>query len=157
MSLTKLAVQTGFEVEFVRESETNDYLEMLVRKSKKELEGRFNDRLQVDKAKLKEYVAVYNNVSIWGASYVARSCVEFFEPEEIKHFYDVSEIKVGKYISDFFKVIEKPDKDSVNGNDLIIIMANEYTKDILASLKMFGYGGKIIGFDSAGYITEIKM
>lgn len=157
LSLSKLALTAGFEIIFVRESETRDYLEMMVRKRTLQFSSKFNKRLAFDKSRFQEMLLSYKNVSIWGASYVARSCMEFFDPKIIKHFYDVSSVKIGKYISEFPKVIEKPDKNSVNENDLIIIMANEYTKDILKSLGVFGYKGKVIGFDSDGYITELAI
>lgn len=156
VSLSKLALNAGFEITFVRESENKDYLEMLVKKTETRYLDNFTTRLDFDKEKLRDIVSRYKAVSIWGASYLARSCVEFFPPESIKHFYDVSSVKVGKYIADFPLQIECPTRESVNENDLIIIMANEYTADVLKTLNYFGYNGTILGFDSNGYITELS-
>lgn len=155
ISLAKLAANAGFEILFVKESENKDYLEMLVKKTQKEYFDNFTKRLDFDKKKLKDIVSHYKAVAVWGASYLARSCVEFLEPELLKHFYDMSSVKIGKYIADFPLQIEFPTKESVKENDLIIIMANEYTTDVLRTLESFGYTGKIIGFDSNGYITEL--
>lgn len=157
LSLAKLALNAGFEIVFVRESDARDYLEMMVRKGKRQHTDKFNERLSYDKRKFQEMLLPYQNISIWGASYAARSCVEFLDSQSIKHFFDVSGVKIGKYIAGFQKEIEKPDKDSVNENDLIVIMANEYTKDILASLRTFGYKGKAIGFDADGFIAELVV
>ena len=157
ISLSKLASVAGFEVVFVRESENKDYLEMLVRKTKLKYADDFLARLEMDKAELCNKVMSHKSVSIWGASYVARSCVEFFKPSMLKHLFDVSNIKIGKYIADFSLKIEYPTKESVNENDLIIIMANEYTGDVMKTLKNYRYKGDIIGFDSDGFLSELKI
>lgn len=146
LSLAKLAVESGFDILSLEEDPHRNYLEMYVKKNE-ENHVTYSEKEESERRYFADVIEKYRNISIWGASYVARTCLDLISAERIRHFFDMSDVKAGKYISGFSKIIEIPDAEKVNENELIIVFANEYIQDILKVMDRFGYKGKVLCYD----------
>lgn len=155
VSLAKLIADAGFEIISLEETHDRNYLEIYFRKTK--IEVSFNNRIRQDVATLNRLIEQHYNVAVWGASYAARSCISVIEHESIKHLFDVSEAKIGKYINDLSCEVEFPDREKVVGCDLILIMANEYSLEILNTLEKLEYHGEVTYFDSNGKLQILTL
>ena len=152
MSLTKLVMDAGFEVLSCEVTSDGNYLEIYVKKVIRTKS--FYEKLTSDKNFFEKNMSEYSCVGIWGASYASRSLVYIIDQTKIKYFFDVSSSKIGGYINDLDVQIEYPEISKVNECDLIIIMANEYTDEIIRNLKdRCAYKGEVIYFD---YTCELK-
>ncbi len=146
LSLAKLASGVGFEVVSVGTIHNANYIEMVVRKSVNK--NSFNLQKEDLISSLNKEINSYDKVALWGASYAARSLVNSIKAENIKHFFDMSRTKAGNFISGFPLIIEYPKDETVKDMELIVILASEYSKEIITILKEdFGYKGKIVYFD----------
>ena len=66
--------------------------------------------------------------------------------------------KIGGYINDLDVRIEYPEISKVNECDLIIIMANEYTNEIMKSLRdKYAYKGEVIYFNDACELKKVNF
>jgi cyclopropane fatty-acyl-phospholipid synthase-like methyltransferase len=156
MSLTKLVTDAGFEVLSCEVTSDENYIEIYVRKT---IPAKtFEDKTEKDRNFFKENMKKYSCVGLWGASYAARSCIYLLDTTHIKHFFDVSGSKIGGYINDLDVEIERPELNKINECDLIIIMANEYTGEILNSLgTKYAYKGDVILFDNTCTLQKITL
>lgn len=155
LSLSKLVSDAGFEIISLKETSEKNYLEIYVRKPR--LIESFSTKLKRDIDYINARLNKYTNVAIWGASYAVRSYMLFFNKEKISYLFDVSNSKIGGYINGFDKEIEYPSAEKVNNCDLIIIMANEYTREIIECLKSSNYTGNIIYFDDNCVLHEKSL
>ncbi len=145
-SLSKLAYAAGFEILSVEVSSNANYIEMLVRKS--EISTSFaKEKEDVVKA-LSEEISRNERVALWGASYAARSLVDSLRFDNIYYFFDMSRTKAGNYISGYPLKVEYPSDVAVEDVDLIVILASEYSKEIIKILiEEFKFKGRIAYFD----------
>lgn len=156
LSLAKLTFDAGFEVISLQETSERNYLEVCVRKPMSR--NSFEDKLKADQTFFEEYLPQFKTIALWGASYAARSCIYLLNDFHIAHFFDVSNSKIGGYINDCNTIIEYPNQKKVDECDLIIITANEYTTEIMNSLKIkYHYHGTVIYFDESCQLVKIKL
>lgn len=156
MSLTKLATDVGFEVLSCEVTSDSNYLEIYVRKIIRTKS--FHEKLVNDKKFFNNNMSEFSCVGIWGASYASRSLVYIIDQTKVKYFFDVSSSKIDGYINDLDVKIEYPEISKVNECDLIIIMANEYTDEIIGNLKCrCAYKGEVIYFDHACELKRMKL
>lgn len=146
LSLAKLASEAGFEVISVGTIQNANYIEMVVRKC--ESRKSFNAQKEELVCSLNEEIAKHERIALWGASYAARSLVNSLNSERIKHFFDMSRTKAGNYISGYPLRIEYPEDGTVCDVDLIVILASEYSAEIIKILKEeYRYKGEIVYLD----------
>jgi len=156
LSLAKLVTDAGFEILSLEETSERNYLEVYIRKPLRKTS--FKQKEMLDRNFFDANTKEYQCVGLWGASYAARSCIYLLEQTNIKHFFDVSDSKIGGYINDCGVEIEYPEIDKVCGCDLLIITANEYTNEIVTSLKnKYHYVGDIIYFDDTCNLLKEKL
>lgn len=156
MSLMKLVTDAGFEVLSCEETSDSNYLEIYVKKTVPAKS--FCTKMENDKEFFEKNTSQYNCVGLWGASYASRSCVYLLDKTKVKHFFDVSGSKIGGYINDLDVRIEYPEISKVNECDLIIIMANEYTNEIMKSLRdKYAYKGEVIYFNDACELKKVNF
>lgn len=146
LSLAKLATECRFDILSIEEDVHRNYLEIYVRKNT-DNRVTFAAKEDVERKYFENLFNEYRKVSIWGASYVARTALDFIDAYDILYFFDMSDIKAGNYISGFSKRIVVPDSSTVNENDLIIVFANEYIQDILKVMDKFAYKGAVLCYD----------
>lgn len=144
LSLCKLVTDAGFDVLSLQETENRNYIEIYVKKPEKKYG--FCERAENDTEFITNKIKEHNVTAVWGASYAARSYMRFLP--EVHYIFDVSASKIGGFIVGSTVKIGYPEKKQVESCDLIIIMANEYTKEIEKSIhENYKYNGEIVYFD----------
>lgn len=145
LSLTKLLHDAGFEIVSVCETSYKNYIEAYVKKPIHV--DSFKNKMVKDEQFFQSNLNGLKEIGLWGGSYAARSCIYLLNRYRIRHIFDISSSKIGGYINDCNICIEYPHKDVVCSCDCIVVLANEYTKEIVNTLHDYRYTGKIIVFD----------
>lgn len=154
LSLVKLVTDCGFEIISISEISDKNYLEIYIKKPQKIIT--FMNKENEDKKILNQTLNKYSSIGLWGASYAARSCVYLSENNKnIKYLFDMGKNKIGGFINGCDLKIEYPEVEKVKKCDLIFILANEYTQEIIKILKeIYKYQGDILIFDDS---CELKL
>lgn len=156
LSLAKLATDAGFEIISLKETSERNYLEICIRKPI--IASSFKEKLIHDQIFIDENLSQFKTIALWGASYAARSCIYLLNKFHITYLFDVSNSKIGGYINDCNLKIEYPSEEKVSDCDLIFITANEYSTEIIDTLKTkYHYQGTIIYFDESCQLTKLQM
>lgn len=144
LSLCKLATDAGFDILSLEETKNRNYIEIYIKKAEKKY--KFCEKAENDKKYIQNKIEEHSITAVWGASYAARSYLRFLP--EVQYIFDVSASKVGGFIVGSSVKISYPEKELVEGCDLILIMANEYTEEIERTIcDNYNYTGEIVYFD----------
>ena len=151
LSINFMLAKAGFEIV---ELDTHEDMEgeiveidVLFKKAEKTC-GKFEEQKKIDIDFIKKNISFNDIVTIWGAGTKAHKYIELFDyTNNIKHIIDRNEEKKGKYISKLNIPIEAVSKEIIKESDVIFIFASMYNEDILRTLKIFGFKGKILLFE----------
>jgi len=143
-SLCHLAGNTGFDIISIRECFNRDYLEMYIRKRRNSVS--LEEKRESDFIFLKNAVAGYRTVSAWGAGSKAQAIMTALGSDlGLTFIFDTDVSKHGKYVINSMARITSPTRETVRGNDLIIIFGVSYQDEIISLLTdEFGYSGDIL-------------
>lgn len=153
-SLALLARKAGFDVISVSQAEGGRQLFMIVKKSR--CDQSFEDRIKNEKAALNDGMHRFAHVGVWGAGVKARSYINLIDhPEAVRHVFDISEQRIGKYMSGCVAPVEKATKNAVGECDLIINFTSAHNEEVLNRLiKEFDYCGCYLYFDDAPHFKN---
>jgi len=146
-SFSMLLYNAGFEIIRIGEEFNANFISAYVRK--RIWHVKFQQKIESDRCKIKELISNYEHVAVWGAGTKARSFMNLLEStENIRHIFDRNPNIQGYYLCNSSVPIEKPTKENVNENDLILIFALQYKNEILKSLQTeYQFQGTIFCMD----------
>lgn len=146
-AITRLATDCGFYVISAEEVHGANHIAVYVKKVKRK--GNFAGAFDETAHKLDKIFAEYDKVSVYGAGIKGRSFIKlFFKQRNLLHLFDGNPDLSGAYVANCAIPIEKPNEESVNDSEVIILTAIEYKEEIIQNLKeKFRYNGEIILID----------
>lgn len=139
-SLIELCTRSNFEIVKLSEAFNGDYLQVYVRKIKKNLD--IITTKESDEKLLKKCLD-FDKVIVWGAGAKAFNFMNLIKnTNNIIAYIDGDKYKENKYLPNAKLPISKPNKIILEAN-IIIIFSITYEHEIIQILKDFGYQGQI--------------